>query len=355
MQLTTLLVALMGLAQAENLQQKPLQTDKRVDLQGISDSLFSSLERFARLVDIAYCVGTTGLTQPFSCASRCREFPFMELISTWNTGPLLSDSCGYIAADHGGNHPDSPAIIIAFRGTYSITNTIVDLSTIPQEYVPYPSSNGEGALQCDNCTVHMGFWESWNMARKEIMPLLMELRHQHPDYTIHLLGHSLGGAVAALAALELRVSWGFHNIKVTTFGEPRVGNAGLVAYIDRIFSVSAEQASGPDDWSYRRITHVKDPVPLLPLSEWGYRSHASELFIQKPELPPHSQDLIVCGGDNDANCSGGADGNIAFLERFLEYEPWSLFSGKGIPTRFKMWQFLFAHRDYFWRLGLCVP
>jgi hypothetical protein len=50
----------------------------------------------------------------------------------------MSDSCGYIALDHGKHR-----IVIAFRGTYSIANTIVDLSTIPQEYVPYPGDPDE--------------------------------------------------------------------------------------------------------------------------------------------------------------------------------------------------------------------
>jgi hypothetical protein len=29
--------------------------------------------------------------------------------------------------------------------------------------------------------------------------------------------------------------------------------------------------------------------------------------------------------------------------------------GIPIPARYKMWQLFFAHRDYFWYLGLCVP
>ncbi len=51
----------------------------------------------------------------------------------------MSDSCGYIALSH---PPSPPRILIAFRGTYSITNTIIDLSTIPQEYTPYPDEGG---------------------------------------------------------------------------------------------------------------------------------------------------------------------------------------------------------------------
>ncbi|KLU83657.1 hypothetical protein MAPG_02710, partial [Magnaporthiopsis poae ATCC 64411] len=41
------------------------------------------------------------------------------------------------------------------------------------------------------------------------------------------------------------------------------------------------------------------------------------------------------------------------LERLAE-----VLRGEGdakMPTRLKLWELFFAHRDYFWRLGLCVP
>ena len=68
----------------------------------VSLELFAELEELARLVDISYCVGAPGLgvSKPFSCLSRCADFPEFELVDTWNTGILLSDSCGYIALDH---------------------------------------------------------------------------------------------------------------------------------------------------------------------------------------------------------------------------------------------------------------
>jgi hypothetical protein len=45
------------------------------------------------------------------------------------------------------------------------------------------------------------------------------------------------------------------------------------------------------------------------------------------------------------------------LEEEEEYEEVEVLGlGKQwFPARFKLWQLLFAHRDYFWRLGLCVP
>ena len=94
----------------------------------VSPALFTDLEELARIVDITYCVGLTGLgiSKPFSCLSRCKDFPEFELITTWNTGPLLSDSCGYIALDHG-----KKRVIVAFRGTYSaVSYTHLTLPTI---------------------------------------------------------------------------------------------------------------------------------------------------------------------------------------------------------------------------------
>jgi hypothetical protein len=46
----------------------------------VSLRLFAELEELARIVDIAYCVGVTGIYRPFKCASRCDEFPGYELV-----------------------------------------------------------------------------------------------------------------------------------------------------------------------------------------------------------------------------------------------------------------------------------
>ncbi|KAL2113085.1 hypothetical protein VUR80DRAFT_5340 [Thermomyces stellatus] len=330
--------------------QERLQGDNTTDDKGVSIALFSSLERMSRLVDVTYCVGTSGVSKPFNCISRCKDFPSLTLITTWNTGVLLGDSCGYIAVDDVVRRPGSDgddtgekAIIVAFRGTYSLSNTVVDLASVPQEYVPYPSPE-EPKHKCNNCTVHMGFLSSWRHARKQVLPHLKALRQIHPDYPIHLIGHSLGGAVAALAALELKASLQWDDVTVTTFGEPRVGNEGLSRFVEDVFELGADV--DPETKRYRRVTHLDDPVPLLPLSEWGFRPHAGEIFIDKSELPPEPEDLRFCVGADDARClSGRAKGD--------DESGW--WGGLRFPARFKVWELLFGHRDYFWRLGLCVP
>ena len=270
-----------------------------------------------------------------------------------------------------------------------MANTVVDLSTVPQEYVPYPGGDDtqEGGMsllesltnplgtakravlkeekkKCSNCTVHAGFMTSWRHTRAEIMPHLEEAVANYPGYQLTLVGHSLGGAVAALAALDFQArGW---NPQVTTFGEPRIGNQGLVRYIDDAFSSDDKRAEGVLGHAmYRRVTHVDDPIPLLPLEEWGYRMHAGEVFISKPETPPSVVDLRRCTGDEDPLCIAGADaadetlddeavGQILNRTDLMDW--WK--SGKKaltLPARYRLWQLFFAHRDYFWRLGLCVP
>lgn len=58
------------------------QTDQKdITDRTVSEALFAELEESARLADIAYCVGTTGIHNPFGCLSHCEEFKGFELIT----------------------------------------------------------------------------------------------------------------------------------------------------------------------------------------------------------------------------------------------------------------------------------
>ncbi|KAM5449383.1 putative feruloyl esterase [Microsporum audouinii] len=333
----------------------------------VSKALFEELEELAKIVDIAYCVGNWGITEPFSCPGLCEQFPDFELVKTWNTGPLLSDSCGYIAL----SHPPSPKrVIVSFRGTYSIVNVIADLSVAPQVYTPYPNGTDSSKAKCDDCMAHGGFIRSWENTRPEIIPELLEIIEKYPDYQLVVTGHSLGGAVAALGSLEFKLrGWNPH---VTTFGEPRIGNQALADYFDKTFGLNSTAPVAGDTESdlhlpYRRITHTKDPVPLLPPPSLDYRMHSGEIFITKVDVPPSVTDLRVCYGPADPICiSQQEEAYVRKLQNALPL-PLDLLDGDQNPIgsddldseveaqAIKPWELFFAHRDYFHRVGICFP
>ena len=294
---------------------------------------------------------------------------------------MLSDSSGYIAIS---NPPYAKRIIVAFRGTYSIANTIADLSTNHAEYAPFPSEQDNDTLcatsqsqsqndkeplipqlttqhkkrsddipECANCTVHSGFMTSWRNTRCIVVPHVEQALRDYPDYELVLVGHSLGGAVAALAALEFQARG--MDPHVTTFGEPRVGNKDFNEYFDQRFNLHSISA---EDAKYRRVTHASDPIPLLPLEEWGYRMHAGEIYISKTSLPPTRSDLHHCKGDQDMDCIAGGVSTNVNDDDYVDIETADGSTVKalwGIGKRYRLWELFFAHRDYFWRLGLCVP
>lgn len=61
------------------------------------------------------------------------------------------------------------------------------------------------------------------------------------------------------------------NIKVVTYGMPRVGNAAYAAWVD---------ANIPD---LTRITHHIDPIPIVPGRSLGFAHPHGEIHIQSDE------------------------------------------------------------------------
>lgn len=184
---------------------------------------------------------------------------------------------------------------------------------------------------------------AWNETKPIVMPVLQQLIKEHPSYKVVLTGHSLGGAISALAALELEARG--VNVTITTFGEPRLGNKNMAEYMDKIFPWNVPES----DAKYRRVTHADDPVPLLPFESWGWNMHGGEIYISKAGLPPSVSDLERCEGPVDERCIQGSAGNSAISSEVTGNSQRVL----GLPRSWHLWQLLFAHREYFWRIGLC--
>lgn len=101
---------------------------------------------------------------------------------------------------------------------------------------------------------------------------------------IYVTGHSLGGAIAIVAALDIHRTYG-KAIKLYTFGEPRVGNAAFAAYV---------AAQIPDTF---RVIHYADMVPHLPPAASNYKHTNFEVWYQED-----MKSYKVCNAE-DSSCS----------------------------------------------------
>lgn len=86
-------------------------------------------------------------------------------------------------------------IVVAFRGTSDTQNWIADFDFIQTSF-----------SECDDCYVHNGFYESWEEIKTYAEGFVQAAYALNPDYTLTIAGHSLGAAVATLAAVDFRIA-----------------------------------------------------------------------------------------------------------------------------------------------------
>ena len=139
----------------------------------------------------------------------------------------------------------SDLVLVCFRGTESTADWLSNLKVIPKAVNELGSS------------VHAGFWEQFEALR----PQLESLMSPHNQLPLLVTGHSLGGAVAALAAASWAAS---RNLQALyTYGQPAVAR-------DRALDQLADALGG----RYHRLVNNSDVVPRVPP---GYR-HTGHLL-----------------------------------------------------------------------------
>lgn len=163
--------------------------------------------------------------------------------------------------------------MLSFRGSRSVRNWLTNLN--------FPVAP---TTICDTCGSSIGFWQSWLEAQTNVLTSIKTLQAQNPGYKIVATGHSLGGALASLAAAVLR-SQGT-TVDLYTYGAPKIGLQGLSDFISKT-----------DKGQNYRVTHKNDPVPKLPPALLGYRHTSPEYYITSGnDAQPTTNDVSVYTG-----------------------------------------------------------
>lgn len=104
--------------------------------------------------------------------------------------------------------------------------------------------------------VHVGFSHIFNSMRLDIDNFVSGQigDKANPVHTIHCIGHSLGGAVAIIAADHIRRTTR-KEVLLYTFGAPKPGFEGFAKDLTR----------GLNQDNIHRVYHATDPVPMVPL------------------------------------------------------------------------------------------
>ena len=203
--------------------------------------------------------------------------------------------------------PSTKQLVVSISGTSNISQALQDLGTLKHKH---PAGGG--------CAVHAGFWNMYKGIKPEVIDAVTKGLCEHDVTELVLTGHSLGGAISYLLAIDLLVPGGLElppglALKLAVFGSPRCGNAQM---LQRWLDLSKEYRTknGEDSLKeysvkayndgnyYQSSLHYNEAdspkgVPSLPPKAFGFRHFAlNPLYLMQGQLyhtPPAEAEFCL--------------------------------------------------------------
>lgn len=160
---------------------------------------------------------------------------------------------------------------VIFRGTQYLADWLTNL-------------NITVSRTCSGQQVHDGFHAAFKSMKPQIQAAVVDLDR---GMYVHCIGHSLGGALATIAADWLRHDMGFKP-HLYTFGSPRVGLQN--------FAENCTKSLGSQ--SIYRVYHKTDIVPYIPVWPFVHTPYKQrDFYLPSPGIMPaaewHAMDKYV--------------------------------------------------------------
>jgi predicted lipase len=236
---------------------------------------------YGQLVNAAYAIPPSDLSNSAGAAIRAGGTAY-TVITTIYASDLATDinpgrgedqvSIGLILqADGAGD------VVIAIRGTEGILEWIHDAEFLLETC---PFLTGAGHTEDGFTDMYVSLRTGLEATSPSVVKAMATLPFPRPITSVTICGHSLGGAIVTLLALDLVANSAFKDPTVYTFASPRVGDPAFAGTYDQVVPKTF------------RVANRIDLVPKLPLPP--FYEHVQEFFELNPiQFLPFPPRLLV--------------------------------------------------------------
>ncbi|EPQ52592.1 alpha/beta-hydrolase [Gloeophyllum trabeum ATCC 11539] len=243
-------------------------------------SLWTELSEFGVFIELAYnaipvemvCASVDVLTQPHYPLQGALFLRDLKLLESFGGAACVPAFTAY--------RPAQRQVVLAISGAQSVRHM---WHFLQMTKCAHPAGDG--------CQVHSGLWSFYQLFKDHAVSAVRSALKGEAGKVEELVivGHSMGGALGYLLALDLLGNDALLpsglTLKLAFFGTARVGNEELCSlWRQRVRSYREKNGENSlDDYS---VKINNDVTPSLPLYRWGYRtfsdtplySHGRRLF-----------------------------------------------------------------------------
>eukprot|EP01080_Neovahlkampfia_damariscottae_P010684 gene10684-3305_t len=255
-----------------------LAQETKVELSEFNPTLHRDMREKFLLALAAHC--EPKVLKPWNCF-WCKKTKPVKYVTHFDFKDSLA--FGFIAqtATH---------IILVFRGTrhLHIPGWVSNINAFRVNYPHAPKAS-----------VHKGFWNSYKEVHTKVYNTIKSLPS---NKKIWIIGHSRGGALGLLSAVELSRLGLKNRIELMTFGKPRVGNKEFSNYVKKTVQ------------QHYRVVNKKDIVSRIPPRFTGYYHSPQEIWF-----PTNGTSYRMCSKTEGEDKSCSLSAAIPSIKDHLNY------------------------------------